>query len=158
VVLSDVPVPESVDVKAFNHRLGECGLSFLATRAVRKSLKGTFPENLNGAPMLLPTSRSAIRRSIDAYFLREGIRPHIVAEVADSAMLKVLGSDGLGVFPVPDVIEESAKKQFSVVTVGATDDVREAFYAISTERRVRNPAVLAICTAARTQVFGDDGL
>lgn len=153
LVLSDVPVPDSVDVKAFNHRLGECGLSFLATRALRKQLKGKFPQNLDGAPMLLPTPRSAVRRSLDAYFRSEGIRPKIVAEVADSAMLKVLGSDGLGVFPVASVIEASAKEQFSVVSVGRTDAIREAFYVISTERRVRNPAVLAICTTARTEIF-----
>ena len=94
-----------------------------------------------------------VRRSIDAYFEREGIRPKVVAEVADSAMLKVLGAGGIGVFPVPAAIEDSAKEQFSVELVGAVDSIRESFYAISTERRVRNPAVLAICTTARNELF-----
>lgn len=154
VVLADTPVPNDIDVKAFNHPLGECELVFLAAPSLlKKKHSKKFPECLNDLPILLPTVGSSIRRSLDAFFREHDVEPYIVGEIADSAMLKVLGADGLGVFAMPDVIEEHVCEQYGVVALGHTEGVRERFYAISTERRIRHPAVLAICEAVRGELF-----
>ena len=154
VVLSDTPVPNDVDVKAFNHPLGECELVFCAAPKLMEAKgPGDFPACLEGMPVLMPTVGCSMRRSLDAFFRSHEIRPRIAAEIADSAMLKVLGADGLGVFAVPDVIEEHVCEHYGVLPLGHTTGVRERFYAISTERRIRHPAVLAICNAVRGELF-----
>ena len=159
VVLADTPVPNDIDVKAFNHPLGECELVFMAAPDLlaEKRGKGAFPEFLDGMPFLLPTVGSSIRRCLDSFFRANDIAPYITAEIADSAMLKVLGADGLGVFAVPDVIEEQVGEQYGVIALGYTEGARERFYAISTERRVKHPAVLAICEGVRAGSFGRVG-
>ena len=119
------------------------------------SLRKGFPRSLDGAPMLLPTPGTALRRSLDAWFAAEGIRPSIVAEVEDSALVKVFGADGLGVFAAPSVIRASVEQRWGVRAIGHAPEVRDRFYAISVERRLKNPAVLAISEAARRGLFAD---
>lgn len=154
VILADSTVPQGIHVRAFNHLLGDCGLVFLATRSLADSLNGEFPQNLDGAPMLVPTRGAVMRSSLERLFQECHVQPRIVAEVADSAMLKVLGADGYGVFAMPDLIEDEICSQYDVIPVGRSADYRERFYAISTERRIRHPSVVAVCSSARTELRG----
>ncbi len=153
LVLSDAPVSEQIRVRAYNHLLGECGTSVFGTaRLVKKYRKG-FPHSLNGAPMLLPSADTALRRSLDGWFESLKIRPMICGEFDDSAFMKVFGQSGTGLFFAPSVIEKEVEQQYGVKCLGRTDAIRERFYAISVERRLKHPAVLAISEAAQTDLF-----
>jgi LysR family transcriptional activator of nhaA len=153
LVLSDAPVPPSSPVRAFNHALGECGVTICAAKPLAQRYRRGFPGSLHEAPMLLPTEGSQLRRALEQYFDQHDLRPRIEAEFEDSALLKVFGQDGLGLFPVPSAIEDDARRQYEVEIVGRLSEVRERFYAISVERRLKNPAVLAICEVARERTF-----
>lgn len=153
VMLSDTPVPPGMNVRAFHHLLGECGVAFMAVPELAASLRRRFPQSLDGAPLLLPTSDTVLRRSLDHWFEAEGIRPRIEGEFQDAALLRVFGQEGAGVFCVPDVLERRARSQYGARLVGRTRGVTERFYAISAERRVRHPAAAAICDAARSGLF-----
>ncbi len=153
VVISDAPVPSGSSVRAFNHLLGETGVAFFGTRALVKKYRAGFPGSLDGAPMLLPLENLMLRRALNQWFERNGIRPRVVAEFEDSALLKVFGADGAGLFPAPVVVEREVKAQYGVVRLGPVEGVRERFYAISVERRLKHPAVVAISDAARQKLF-----
>jgi LysR family transcriptional activator of nhaA len=117
--------------------------------------KRGFPKSLNGAPALLPLENMTLRRSLNQWFDRHKIKPRVVAEFEDSALLKVFGADGVGIFPAPTVMEEEVVRQYGVLPLGRADDVRERFYTISIERRLKNPAVVAILEAARHELFAN---
>ena len=153
VVLSDAPIPPTVNVRAYNHLLGECGVIFMAKPPFVAAHRSEFPRCLDSAPMLLPTEDTVLRRTLEQWLDARDIRPNVVGEFADSALLKVFGQAGAGVFAVPSVIEEEVKRQFGVQRLGAAEGLRERFYAISAERKVQHPAVAAICDAARTELF-----
>lgn len=153
VVLSDAPIPSSVRIRAFNHLLGECGVTIMATEAAARTYRRGFPQSLDGAPMLMPAEGTALRGQLDDWLRDSGVRPRIVGEFEDSALLKTFGQAGAGLFPVPSIIEKEVGRQYAAHRVGSVDGVFERFYAISVERRVTNPAVAAICTAARTKLF-----
>lgn len=152
VVLADAPGSEPVSVRAFNHLLGKCGVSFFAASSF-SHLKRDFPASLDGAPMLLPSEASAVRHALDLWFEAKGIRPTVVGDFDDSALLKAFGQRGLGVFAMPSVIEDEVSRQFDVSLLGRTDEVESCFYAITVERRLRHPAVVAIAEAARSSLF-----
>jgi LysR family transcriptional activator of nhaA len=154
VVLSDAPVGPSIRIRAFSHLLGECGVTFLASPELAAAHKRKFPKSLDGAPLLLPTETTALRRALDHWFGARGVRPRIVGEFDDSALLTECGETGLGIFPVPAVVADTVKRTYSVQFVGSADPVRERFYAISVERKLRHPAVVAISEAARHELFG----
>ena len=149
VVLADSPAPEAIKVKAFSHLLGECGVSFLAASKLAHLRKG-FPASLTGAPALLPSPGTVLRRSLDSWFEARGLRPEVAGEFDDTALLEAFGAQGLGVFPVTGAIEKELCAQLGVAVVGRTEEVRERFYAISVERRLRHPAVVAVAGAARS--------
>jgi LysR family transcriptional activator of nhaA len=153
LVLTDAPVPPGSAVRAFNHALGECGVSVCATKALAARHRRGFPSSLDGAPMLLPAEGTTLRRGLEQFFDEHGLRPRIAGEFDDSALLRAFGQDGLGLFPVPTAIEHEVRRQFEVGLVGRLPSVRERFYAISVERRLKNPAVRAICDAARQRIF-----
>lgn len=153
LVLSDAPASATLDVNAFNHKLGECGTSFFATLELAEEYRETFPESLAHAPLLIPTQQTALRRALNQWFDQTSIRPNIVAEFEDSALMKVFGQSGLGIFPAPSAIEEEIQTQYRVELVGQVDEVRDQFFAISVERRLKHPAVLAISQAARSTIF-----
>jgi LysR family transcriptional activator of nhaA len=153
VVLADVPASEQVKVRAFNHRLGDCGTSFFAAPSLAGLRKG-FPGSLAGAPLLLPAEGTALRRALDAWFTSAGIAPRVAGEFDDSALMKDFGSRGLGVFPAPTVLEDVIRAQYEVSVLGRIEDAREVFYAISVERRLRHPGVVALAEAARDALFG----
>lgn len=154
LVLADTPVSPSVKIHAFNHLLGECGLSFLGAAELVAAHRRGFPRSLEGAPFLLPTQNTALRRSLEQWFDAEGIRPLVRGEFADSALLKVFGQIGTGIFAVPTAVEEEVKRQYRVRLLGRVTSVRERFYAISVERRLKHPAVVAITDSARRTLFG----
>jgi LysR family transcriptional activator of nhaA len=153
VVIADVPASEEVKVKAFNHRLGDCGTIFFGA-ARHAHLKKGFPRSLQGAPLLLPAEGTALRRSLEVWLDGAGIRPEIAGEFDDSALMKAFGARGLGVFAAPAVLEDEIRSQYDVHVVGRAEDVREAFYAITVERRLRHPAVVTLAEAARDALFG----
>jgi LysR family transcriptional activator of nhaA len=153
LVLSDAPVGPGARLKAFNRQLGECGVSVMGVPSLVAKHARAFPASLDGAPMVLPGESAGMRRALDAWFAAQGIAPKVVAEIDDSALAKVFGAAGEGLFVVPSLIERQVGKQHGVSTVGRIDAVRERFYAISVERRVKHPAVAAICEAARTRLF-----
>ena len=153
IVISDAPVPTGSRVKAFNHLLGETGISFFGTHELVQKYRRGFPSSLNGAPVLLPLENLTLRRSLNHWFDRQGLRPRVVAEFEDSALLKVFGGDGVGLFPAPTVVAEAVKAQYGVELVGRVDEVRERFYAISVERRIKHPAVVAVIEAARQKLL-----
>jgi LysR family transcriptional activator of nhaA len=153
LVLADSPITPGSRVRAFNHLLGECGLSFFARKDVAARLGGSFPKSLDGQAVLLPTENTVMRRGLDRWLESQGVRPRIVAEFADSALMKVFGERGEGVFPGPSVIEKEIRDHYNVQVVGRVPELRERYYAITVERRIKNPAVQAISDAAREQVF-----
>ncbi len=153
LVLSDTPADPGLGVKAFSHLLGESGVTFFATAGMAARLRRGFPRSLTGQPMLLPAETTALRRSLDAWFEREGIRPLVVGEFADPALLTVFGQAGEGAFAAPSAIEGEVRRQHQVVAVGRAESVRERFYAISVERKLKHPAVTAIVEAARERLF-----
>ena len=153
IVFSDAPVSPTASVRAFNHLLGECGLSLFATTELASKYRRKFPTSLNEAPLLVPTEKTAVRRDLELWLYTKGIRPKIVGEFDDTALMKVFGQDGRGVFPAPTVIEKEVCRQYRVRVVGRIEAVRERYYAISVERRLKHPAVVAICETARNKLF-----
>jgi LysR family transcriptional activator of nhaA len=153
LLLSDSPIDASLNVRAYNHRLGECGISFFARSADARRLARNFPESLNGQPALLPSPSTTTRRLLDRWFEQREIQPKIAAEFDDSALMKVFGQAGMGVFPAPTIIEVEIMRQYRVKLIGRVESVREQYYAISIERRLKHPAVVAITTAARLDLF-----
>lgn len=153
VVLSDSPASPDVGVRAFSHLLGECGAAFFAAAELAAEARGNFPRVLAEQPLLLPGPGSMLRRNLDLWLDRQGIRPIVAGEFADTALLNVFGQAGRGIFAAPDVIAESLMRQHHVELVGRVPEVHVQFYAISPERRVKHPAVLAITAAARRRLF-----
>jgi LysR family transcriptional activator of nhaA len=153
LVITDAPIGPQVKVRAFNHLLGECGVCFFAEPRLASRCRGRFPRSLDGAPMILPTENTVLRRSLEQWFEAVGVRPRIVAEVEDSALLKVFGQHGSGIFPAPEVTAGEVRRLHGVRSVGRTDAVRERFYAITVERRITHPAVAAITASARGRIF-----
>ena len=148
VVLADVPASEAVKVKAFNHRLGDCGTTFFAAPRLAH-LRKDFPRSLHGAPALLPSEGTALRRALDAWLSGLGLQPQLAGEFDDSALMKVFGARGTGFFAAPQVLEDEIRTAYSVVPIGRAEEVRESFYAITVERKLRHPGVVALAEAAR---------
>lgn len=153
MVLADTPLGVSAPVRAFNHLLGECGIGFYAAQDQARHYREGFPASLQDAPMLVPAEGTALRGALSQWLDRLEIRPRILGEFEDSALMQAFGQAGAGVFIAPLVIEGEVMRQFDVEPIGRTDEIRERFYAISAERRLRHPAVLAVSQAARDRVF-----
>ncbi len=154
VVLADAPVSPSLPVTLFNHLLGECGLTVFGTDALAAKYRRRFPVSLNGAPFIMPTPNTAMRRSLDAWSVAADVRPLIVCEAEDVALLQVFGQEGMGLFAAPTVVEAQIRRHYNVRVVGRLPEVRERFYAISAERKLAHPSVVAITEAAREKLFG----
>ncbi len=154
LVLTDAPATASTKARAFNHVLGECGVSFFAREDVHGTLRQAFPRSLAGAPMLLPTDNTNFRSALEHWFDRIDVAPQVVAEFEDSALMKVFGERGEGVFPGPTVVEDEICSHYNVRVIGRTQEVKTRFYAISVERRIKHPTVLEITEHAKKRVFG----
>jgi len=156
LVLADRPIPSTVSTRGFSHKLGECAISFLCTKKLAKTLTGEFPYCLDGAPLLLPSSGTQLRAGIDRYLDKLRIHPRMIAEFDDSALMKAFGKEGAGIFIAPAVIEAEVALQYQVKTIGRIDEVKEHFYAITVERRVKHPVVSAVMEATRESLLVSD--
>ena len=155
VVLADSPMPTEADVKGYSHRLGECGVGFFATPQIAGQLEGDFPGCLDGAPLLIPGEETAMRGRLMRWLSAQKLQPRIIGEFDDSALMKAFGQGGAGIFPAPLAIAEEICRQYGVQLLGQTDAVAERFYAISVERRLTHPAILAISQSAHRSLFGN---
>lgn len=153
VVLSDSAVDPTLKIRAYSHLLGECGVIFVAGTRAAARYRGKFPQSLNGAPIFLPTDNTALRRNLDFWFESQGIRPLVIGEFEDYALLRAFGESGAGVFPMPSVMRRQVQRRKGLKIVGMTNDVRTHFYAISAERKLQHPAVVAIRDAAKAELF-----
>jgi len=153
LVLADCPIPPTVSTRGYSHKLGECAVSFFASKSLVGKLKGKFPKSLDGAPILLPSVGNQLRGGIDQWLDKNRIRPKLVAEFDDSALMKAFGQQGAGVFIAPAAIKNVVEKQYQSVSIGQIDEVQERFFAISIERRVQHPVVSTVVEAARTLLF-----
>lgn len=157
VILTDSPASPNVKVRAFSHLLGESEIMFFGRADLAEKVRSGFPASLDGAPVLLPTENTVLRRSLDQWFEAVDVRPNVVAEFEDSALLKVFGLRGVGLFPAASVIATDVETQYLVQSIGAVAEVRERLYAVTVDRRIKHPAVVAICEAAKTVVFPQKG-
>lgn len=157
LVLSDAPIPASVSIKAFSHQLGTSGQSFFAAPHLIARLSGEFPACLDGAPMLMPAEDSATGQHLRAWFQARELRPRVVGEFDDSALAKEFGRRGAGVFVGPTVLAPDIARQFGVDVLGEADGVTVEYFAISVERRITHPCVVAITQSARRALFAGSG-
>ncbi len=153
VVLSDAPVGPTTRVRAYSHLLGECAVSVFGADRLARSFRRGFPRSLDGAPFLLPRQHSALRVALDDWFEREEVHPRVVGEFDDSALMAAVGQTGLGLFPAPSPIAREVCRQHDVRSIGAIENVRQRFYAITVDRKLKHPAVIAICESARRRLF-----
>ena len=153
LVIADEPMSKHISVKAFNHPLGSTAMSFFCTAAMQAELQGEFPQCLNNMPMLMPGPAASVRRQLESWLTRHHLHPTIFGEFDDVALKKAFGREGRGIFIAPTVLEDETMAQFGVVVIGRTDELVEEFYAVSAERRITHPCVVAITEAARNQLF-----
>jgi len=149
VVLSDAPVTPSLNVRAYNHSLGTCEVLWMATPTLAKTLRRAFPRSLDGVPVLLPTDDTAIRRALDQWLGKQEVRPVMIGEFEDYAMLREFARSGHGFAPVPSILEEQFRKEYGVARIGVATGVKAEFYAISVERKIKNPAVVEMIEQGR---------
>ena len=151
LVLADEPASSGVAANVFNHFLGECGVAFCAAPGLANKLRRGFPKSLNGAPALLPMSNSGLRRSLEKWFHATAVRPRLVGEIEDPALVSILALHGLGFIAVPAVVAKEVAGRFGLQTIGRTNQCQQQFYAITSERKLAHPAVLAITANAHAR-------
>ncbi len=148
LVIADAPMPSGTNLRGFNHHLGDCGVTFFAASQLTAGLSGEFPQCLDDRPLLLPGETTLVRNRLLKWIDRRRLRPRIVGEFDDSALMKAFGRAGTGIFIAPTPIADEIADQYEVVPIGKADDIRDHFYAISVERRISHPAIAAITEAA----------
>ncbi len=155
MVIADRPMPHNLNVRCYSHLLGESDLTVFGTAALVKTLNGTFPALLNGAPLLMPGEDTTIRPRLEQWLEAQRLHPRIVGEFDDSALLKAFGQAGAGLFVAQTALAAHIREQHHVVAVGRIDTISEQLFAITTERRLTHPAIIAISQVAQDEVFGD---
>jgi LysR family transcriptional regulator, transcriptional activator of nhaA len=153
LVLADAPIPSGSTIKAYNHLLGESGVSFLGSKDLYQKYGKNFPHSLHTAPLLLPSHNTALRREIDDWLSVYKLEPKIIAEFDDMALLKVFGQKGHGIICLPSIMEEDLLKELELEVFGRDDAIKNSFYAISIERKIRNSAVAHLIETARQSLF-----
>ncbi len=153
IVLTDSPLTAATRVRAFNHLLGSCGVTLFASAELASVYRRSFPASLEGAPFLLPLENVTLRRSLEHWFESNRIHPKVVGEFQDSALIGTFGQGGVGVFAAPSAIEKEVRAHYRVKVIGRVESIVESFYAISVERKLKHPAVVAISEAARSDLF-----
>ena len=154
LVIADEPMSKRLNVKAFNHPLGRTAMSFFCAPQLKAQLKGAFPQCLNDFPLLIPGAQASVRQQLEGWLTRHQIHPRIIGEFDDGALMTAFGREGRGVFMAPTVMERDTLAQFGVELIGRTEELVDEFYAVSVERRITHPCVVAITGAARGQLFG----
>lgn len=155
LVLADMPTPPNVGVRAFNHPLGASPVDIFGPPLLAHRVRPDFPQSLDGQPFLLPAEGYALRRSLDDWFASHSIQPRIIAEIEDNDLINVLGEAGAGMFAAPTIIAHDIRVRYAVEQVGRADGIQERYFAITADRRIRHPAVVAITEAARTELAPD---
>jgi LysR family transcriptional activator of nhaA len=153
LVIADEPMSKRMSVKAFNHLLGSTAMSFFAAPQLKAQLQGEFPQCLNGMPMLIQGAAASVRQQLEGWLTQHQIHPRIIGEFDDGALMTAFGREGRGVFMAPSVLEAQTVAQYGVEVIGRTDELVEEFFAVSVERRITHPCVVAITDAARAQLF-----
>lgn len=154
MIIADRPMPSNLNVRGYSHLLGESGITFFGTRKLADQLRGKFPQCLNNAPLLLPGEDAAIRPQLIQWLETNSLRPEILGEFDDSALMKAFGQAGAGLFVAPTTLSSHVCEQYKTVIIGHIDTVIDRLYAITTERRLTHPAIVAISKAAREDIFG----
>lgn len=154
LVLADEPMGKKLSVRAFNHPLGKSGTSFFCAASLKIQLQGAFPQCLHQAPMLIPGAQASVRPQLEAWLTRHQLQPRIVGEFDDGALMSAFGREGRGVFMAPSALEADTLTQYGVELLGRSDELCEEFFAVSVERRITHPCVVAITDSARGQLFG----
>lgn len=152
LVLSDVPVPPSLNLKAYNHAVGETTTTLFASPDLSRRLKPKFPESLSGTPLLMPSPNTAIRRALEFWLDEQDLHPTCIGEFQDSALMVVFGQAGRGVVPAPTIVKNEFARQYGLRAIGELEDVRQRFYVISPERKIKHPAVACIVDGARKRI------
>jgi LysR family transcriptional activator of nhaA len=155
LVLADRPMPAGTNVKGYSHKLGDCGITFFAEPRLAAQFPDKWPRILDVAPLLIPGKEAAVRVPLMRWFDVHQIRPHIVGEFDDSALMQAFGQAGTGIFIAPSVIADEVRREHGVIILGQTNEVTEQFYAISMERRLTHPAVVAINDTAQRELFAN---
>ena len=153
LVIADEPMSRRISVKAFNHPLGSTTMSFFCAPGLKPQLQGGFPECLNDMPMLIQGASASVRQQLEGWLTRHQIHPRVIGEFDDGALMTAFGREGRGVFMAPTVLEAETVAQFGVEVIGRTDELVEEFFAVSVERRITHPCVVAITDAARGRLF-----
>lgn len=153
LVIADEPLSSRISVKAFNHALGSTGMSFFCTSRLRRTLKGEFPQCLDGAPMLIQGASSSVRPLLDSWLAKHHIQPRVIGEFDDGALMTAFGREGRGVFMSPSVLEGETVSHYGVEVIGRSSELTESFFAVSVQRRITHPCVAAITQAARDHLF-----
>ncbi len=154
LVIADSPAPQHGNARIYNHLLGESGVTLFASPRLAAQYRRGFPQSLRNAPMVLPTTDAMLRQLLDPWLAQHDLSPTIVGEFDDSMTLKAFGQEGYGIFPGATAIEKEICRQYQVQVVGRLDSLKQYFYAITVERRLKHPAVLAIVQAARRDLNG----
>ncbi|MCL6555150.1 MAG: transcriptional activator NhaR [Burkholderiales bacterium] len=152
VVVADRPLPPTVRVKGYNHKLGESELAFFAAPALARRCRH-FPACLDGAPLLLPGEDSASRARLTDWLEAQRLHPRVVGEFDDAALMNAFGQAGRGIFPAPAVLAQEVESQYGVREIGRAHGVRETYYAITGERRISHPALRLVTENARDRFF-----
>jgi LysR family transcriptional activator of nhaA len=153
LVISDSPLDPSIRIRAFSHLLGQSGLSFFAHPRLARRFKARFPGCLDGMPFLMPADNTDLRRTLEHWLDTQGVRPVVVGEFEDSALASVFSEAAVGAFVAPTPTEAQVRKQYGLSLLGRTQDIVESFYAISLDRRIKHPAVIAISEFAQSSIF-----
>lgn len=158
LVIADRPLPSQLGVKGYSHTLGRSPIAFYAVRKLAVHYRKGFPQSLSGAPMLLPSDGATMRGALTRWFSENQIEPRIVGEFDDTALMKAFGKAGTGIFPAPAILADEIRSQYDAEIVGRADSVATRYYAISIERKLIHPAVVAISKAAKSELFVEDSV
>jgi len=153
LVISDEPMSRRISVQAFNHALGSSSMSFFCAPVLKPRLQGEFPQCLNGMPLLIQGASASVRQQLEGWLTRHQIHPRVIGEFDDGALMTAFGREGRGVFMAPTVLEAETLLQYGVAVIGRTTELVEEFFAVSVERRITHPCVVAITDAARGRLF-----
>jgi LysR family transcriptional activator of nhaA len=155
LVLADMPIPPNVSVRAFSHPLGSSPVDVFGPPLLVHRVRDDFPRSLDGAPFVFPSEGYALRRSLEDWFRQNDIHPRIVAEVEDNDLINVLAEAGAGLFAAPSIIADDIRVRYAVERVGRAVGMKEEYYAITSERRIEHPAVVAITEEARLELSAE---
>jgi LysR family transcriptional activator of nhaA len=149
LVLSDRIAPGNPNIKLYSHRMGSSAIAWYGTAKLVEQASRDFPRSLGEVPVLMPTAHAAVRARLDHWFEQHAIRPRIVGEFEDSALLKTFGASGMGIFPAAEWVHEDLLAHYAVQRLGPCEGVTEHFFAIGTEKKVQHPLAQRVLQPAR---------